>query len=305
MNSKRSQLTAVLTGAIAMFAGAVHGQDLFSTNFDNYDNTLTLADQAGWATNDVYQPNLGPNGAGDQTAVGVVTGYSATPADYWSVLGGLTADSVGSPGIFNPKVWHPFSSFGVLNSANPNANALQFNVEFGVSSSSTPRTNQDAFKWDFENSSGGSVFGLSLTPTANGLQFNYVDSNGNVTVEPQTIPYDSIFNMTVDVQDGGAGTDKLSVFFADQAVPPDNFTFIKNLTIPHDSAIGISQIAAEWDITNHSVDANNVPNGFGSNSLIFNNYDVKVAAAPTPEPSALLAIVSGAAVLINSRRRRA
>jgi len=288
IESLRKFAPTILAASIVLTGQRASAANVFSTSFDGYSNVNALSAQNSWETNDVY---VSASSSGQTDVVGLIGGYSQTVNDYWALLGGLNGNN---PQLASILVYRPFSSEGLLTGGLTDS-TLRFEVDFSVSSSVTPRPAEDAFGWSFRDSTGTQLFRLAFEPQAGAsLRLKYYDGANTGTTTAFSLPYDSIFGLTVDVSMGNATQDTLSVSLTDGF----NVTsqVLSGLSLPNGIAGNIAQIAARWDITNA---IGGPQTGYGLNSMIFNDYSVSAV----PEPGTAGALLIGATAFGLRRRR--
>lgn len=290
------KLSFSLTAACALASGATsQAAPIFSTTFDNLDRNLALSQQDGWFTNDPYASSTE---TGQSDVVAPVTFYSATTGDYWGILGGL---SPFKPGLFSVEIARAFSSAGLLTDSFE-TNTLRFDVDLAITSSGVPRPNRDSFGWSFNDANGDLLFRLALEPNsavaADGLRLKLYNADDEETITPNSIAYDAIYGLQVDVSLADASRDALTVRLLGSSGVFS--TVLDDVDLPNGAAAAVAQIGANWDITNLSADVNGDPDAYGANSMLFNNYGVAVV----PEPGAVLLLGLGSVLAASRRHRR-
>ncbi|MGV3531017.1 MAG: PEP-CTERM sorting domain-containing protein [Chthoniobacteraceae bacterium] len=288
------KLSLSIAAACALATGA-SSHAFFSETFDSFDNQAALSLNPGWFTNDPY---ASLTNAGQSDVVTTVPFYSAYLTDQWGILGGL---SPFKPGQSSVQVGAAFDASGLLLDTLL-ANTLRFDVDFAITSSGTPRPNRDGFGWTFNDASGDQLFRLALEPSsvdASLLQVKLYNSEDEELLTPNSIAYDAIYSLQIDVSLADASRDALTVRLMGSE---DSFTTIlDDVDLPNGAAAAVAQIGAQWDILDLAVDGNGDPSAYGANSILFNDYKVAVV----PEPGSALLLGLGTVLAASRRRRRA
>jgi hypothetical protein len=307
MDRRSIIFTGLAVVSVLSPGGDAFATPVYQTTFDNLDSDFALTQQGApdlWETNDPYVP---ATGAGQTEIVAQLAGYSA-PAntDLWAILGGLAVNEVPEPGqravpgSFSIGVWKPFSSAGLL-TGGADAHFIRLEVDFAITSSGLGRPNEDSFSWDFGTASGESIFRLALEPTSTSperLSLKWYNSAGEATQTPNSLAYDAIYHLQVDVALDSASRDAFTVRITDGFGVTS--TVLSNVTLPDGAANSLARVGARWDILDPAMDANGHPSQYGANAIVFNDFGI----ATVPEPATGLLLCGGALCCLGRRRRR-
>jgi hypothetical protein len=293
MTLKKLQI-AIVAGA-TMVLPAFSFAAGYSTTFNYFTPNLSLSGQEdpfgsgqAWARN-----NTNAGGFGQSDFVGIIPNYSTTGTDNWAALGGIAQ---AAPVVQTSYLFHPANLVGVTSAA--------FNVDFGITGPQAPRANRDTFGWTLQSSLGGSqllrvAFEPDLVNQLNNLNIRVFNAaNGELLGAGSfsnqfNIFYDAKYNLNLTLNN--AGLLNLSVRpLAGGAATPIITNFATGV-LPS----SIADIAATWTLASPGApNANGELPGYGSNSLVFNNYVV------VPEPTTMLAAFGVIGVVMTRRRRQ-
>lgn len=259
----------------------------YFSDFDSIPGNASLSGADGWVTNDPYVP---AGNFGQTDYVGIISGYSQTLTDNWALLGGATGFTPGQSTVY---LWRPVDLTG--------ASGASFTVgSMAVISSALPRLSADTFGWTFRDSSDNTLFSLRFDPETDGplgdLNIRMYNSSGTEFLAAGSgdwdIYYNSIYSLNVSVSSSGL----VDVSFTDaNSITTQAITGAATGINP----ASISGVAATWVLDSPGPGVDGTPQtGFGSNSLVFDNYGL------VPEPSSTLLLgVAGLGLAL--RRRRA
>lgn len=309
MGTHRQGITiaALALASAFVLSNSTQAASIYHSTFDALDSDYALTQQEApdlWETNDPY---VAGTGAGQIEMVARLAGYS-TPeeTDLWVVLGGLAANDVPAvaeravPGSFSVSVWKPFSSDGLLN-GDGGANTIRLEVDFAITSSGLGRPEEDSFSWSFADADGNSIFRLALEPAGTvpeTLALKWYNSAGQVTPTPNSLAYDAIYQLQVEVAMDDPSRDAFTVRIRDGFGVTS--TVLNNVALAEGAAASLARIGVRWDILDPAVDANGDPARYGANSIVFNDFSI----ATVPEPGAACLLTAGALLGIARRPRR-
>jgi hypothetical protein len=255
------------------FASLMAGPSGYVTTFDNYNRNFTLSGQDAatgvyWDTNN-YSPGLGQS-----DYVGIVSGYSTTNTDYWALLGGATGVA---PVVPTSYLFRPLDDAGAI--------SADFSTRFGIISSQIPRLAKDVFGWTFRDAAGLPLLEVRFVPhliQLNQLTVRIYDSAGNELAGSgsQNIFYNSKYDLHISISAANRLTVTIGNAFGDA---PNRIVNDQPLNVPNGNPLAslLHDVSATWEVSDLTF-STGIYSNFGSNSLVFNNFDVSLSGAPLP-----------------------
>jgi hypothetical protein len=292
----KNRILAAGAAVLVLSGVAAQAEVLYAPNFNDFSRNLRLTQQDSWLTNDPY---VASETAGETALLQLITGYSdPVGSENWAMLGGFSLPDGQEPGVFSPSASRLFS-----NTVSALNNTLRFEVDMAILSSTNGK--RDEFSWVFKSADQSTTFfRLGFIPLLDPQLADFLDMRIYTAANPAGFSstayfsYDSDARVTVDVNLADAVRDAVTVRVTDLQNVTE--TVFNNVTVPNNTASGVQRIAAQWDIKDPAVDANQNPSAYGTNAMIFDNYSV--SAVPEPGTAALLL---GGFALLGLRRKRA
>jgi hypothetical protein len=257
----RGMLLSQLFVSICLAQSGLADELVYFTNFNELDPFFSLSDQDGWLTNDI--DSGGGFGATDGIGTLVKPSPSGSDTSNSGVVGGFRGEAF-PPGVHDIYLWRPFTVTG---------NSLDFEVESVFLGSGTGGAFpfDDSFAWTIRDTMGNQIFRLAFEPTSLSNRLEVVSYDAADVAVPSGVDVfkGSLYTIKISVTpDGGGDRARASLFSG------TNETVLADRWLPAGSLSSAAQVAANWRILNPSVNSSGLPDMYGSNFMMFDEYRI-------------------------------